>query len=57
MVGLAVLLFKIHHRSFWEVRAGISVVAKLANMVREVVQEFCLQKVEIQCVDKMIYNF
>jgi len=55
-IQLSVRLFKIHHRFFWEFRAYIYEVAKLADMVREVVQEMHLYKVEIQFVDKMLCN-
>jgi len=37
----------IHPRIFWEFRAYIEEVVKLADMVREVVQEMQLQQVEL----------
>jgi len=47
MIRLSVPLFKIHHRSAWESRACIHEVAKLADVLREVVQEKEIHKVEI----------
>ena len=38
---------KIYHHSFWEFRACIFEIAKLAHMVRDVVQEMHLYTVEI----------
>jgi len=54
MVRVSVRLFMIHHRSVWELRACIHEVAKLADMVREVVSEVHLHKVEIQFVNMML---
>jgi len=47
IIRLSVPLFKIHHRFFWEFRPDISEVSKLADMVREVVQEMRFHKAEI----------
>jgi hypothetical protein len=47
MIRLSVCLFKIQHCFFWEFRAYISEDATLADIVREVVQEMHLHKVEI----------
>jgi len=56
-IRLSVRLFKIHHCCLWEFRAYIYEVGKLADMVREVVQEMHLHKVEIRFIDKMLCNF
>jgi len=55
-IQLSVRLFKTHHRCFWKFRAYISEVAKLVDMVREVVQEMHLHKVEIRFLEKMLCN-
>jgi hypothetical protein len=47
----------IHHGVVWKFRDYISEVAKLADMLIEVVQENYLHKVQIQFVDKMLCNF
>ena len=46
----------IHHHSFWEFRDCISEVAKLADMVRKVVQEMHLYKVEIGYFNELLCN-
>ena len=56
MIQLLVNLFMIHHRSFWEFKAYIEKVPKLADVVGEVVQDLHHQKVEIEFVDKMLRN-
>jgi len=50
------MLVMVHHCSFWEFRACIPDVAKPADMVRKVVQEMFLHKVEIRFIDKMFCN-
>jgi len=57
MNRLLVCLFKIYHRSFWQFSGCILEFAKLADMVREMVQEMHLHKVDIRVVDKMLHNF
>jgi len=56
-IWLSVCLFKIHHRSFWKIRACIQVVANRPYMVKKVVEEMHVHKVEIRFVDKMLCNF
>ena len=56
-IWLSVCLFKIHCLVIWRFRDYIYEVAKLADMLTEVVQEMHLHKVEIQLVDKMLCNF
>jgi hypothetical protein len=56
-IRLSVCLFKNYHCCFWELRARNYIIAKLADMIRDVVQEMHIQKVEIQIVDKMSCNF
>jgi hypothetical protein len=46
-IQLSVQVFKIHHCFFWEFRECIAEVAKLAEMVRELVQEMHVHKVEL----------
>jgi len=55
-IRLLVRLFKIHDIFLSEFRDYISEVGKLADMVREVVQEIQLHKVEIRFVGKMLCN-
>ena len=55
-IRLSVRLFTINHHSFWEFRAYISEVEKLADMVREVVQEIHLHTDQIQLVEEMLCN-
>lgn len=56
MMPLSVYVVKIHHCSFWEFSACISEVAKLSDMVREVVKEMHLQKVEIRFGHMVLCN-
>jgi len=56
-IRLSEPLIKIHPRVFSEFKAYILEVAKLADMVREVVRKMHLHNVEIQFVDKMLCNF
>jgi len=56
-IRVSVWLLKIYHRFFWEFRAYNKEVAKLADMVREVVQVRHLHKVEFRIVHKMLCNF
>ena len=53
-IGFLVCLFKIHHRSFWEFSSCIYEVAKLADMVREVIQQMHLDNIENRFVHEMI---
>jgi len=55
-IQLSVYLFNIHQCTFCEFRACFQEVAKLADMVWEVVQEMHFHKVEIGYVNKMLYN-
>jgi len=56
-IQLSVPLFKIYRCVFWDFRSYIQQVAKLADMVREVVQEMQPHKVEIRFINKMLCNF
>ena len=56
-IPFSVLLLNIDHRFFCEFRAEIYEAAKLADMVRDVVQEMHLHKVEIRLVNKILCNF
>jgi len=44
---MSVQFVKIHHRFLWEFRVYILELARLADMMREVVQEMDLHKVGI----------
>jgi len=57
MIQLSLCWFTIHHHSFSEFRACIWELAKLANVVREVIQEMHLQKAEIWFINKKLCNF
>jgi hypothetical protein len=53
-VGTLVL---VHHFTFWKFRACIPEVVKLADMVKTVVAQMFVHKVEIRFVNKMLCNF
>jgi len=55
-ICLLLHLFKIRYRFFWEFRAYTQEVVKLADMVREVVEEMNLHKAAIRFSDKMLCN-
>jgi len=50
------MLVKIHHHPFWEYSAGVQQVAKLADMVKDVVHGMHLPKVDMRSVQKMLGN-
>jgi hypothetical protein len=53
---LSIQLIKIDHYSLWEFRAWMLEVAKLVDMVREVVPERHLHTDEIQSDHKMLWK-